>query len=62
MDYGSTLDLKFARFFREACPKLGLKSSLWQDCYSLLLTYILVYLRGGLSTGTHETANATNTN
>ena len=38
-----------AELARNWAEKLSL--SLWQDCYSLL-TYILVYLRGGLSTGT----------
>ena len=52
MDYGSTLDLKLARFLRRACAKLARnwaeKLSLWQDCFSLL-TYILICLRGDLS-------------
>ena len=47
MDYGSTLDLKLARFLRG----IWVTNSLWKDCYSLL-TYILVCLRRGLSTGT----------
>ena len=52
MDYGSTLGLKLARFWREACAEVGWKTlSLWQDCYSLL-SYMFVHLRKGLSTWT----------